>query len=174
MRSNHDDGFTLVEILVTMAIIAVIAALAIPGLLRSRASANEASAIASVRAINGAEAAYAASCGGGGYAATLAALGLAPPGGIPFVENDIQAGSKSGYLLALSAEAGSNVVLPAASTCNSAATDTVTDYHTSAVPISPGFTGQRSFASNQQGAIYQDLTGAAIANPVPPGTTPLD
>src|SRR5258706_16157260 len=60
----------------------------VPGLLRARQSGNEASAIGSVRAINSAEATYAASCGGGGYAQTLTVLGLAPAGGVPFLSPD--------------------------------------------------------------------------------------
>jgi type IV pilus assembly protein PilA len=170
---TKSDGFTLIELLVVIAILGILAAMAYSSLNRARMAANEASAISSVRAVSEGEATYAASCGAGGYAQNLVDLGTAPAGSAPFIPADLAAGAKSGYDFVLSALNGSTMVLAGADTCNGSSADAMDGYHVGSVPSTVGLSGQRSFASDTSRTIYQDVSGAAIANPIPAGTQPV-
>jgi prepilin-type N-terminal cleavage/methylation domain-containing protein len=169
---RKDAGFTLIELMLVVAIITCIAAIAVPGLMRARLAANHASAIGSMRTISGAQATFSASCGGGGYAVDLADLGLAPlAGGTGFVPGDIASAfpggtPKSGYEFTVAPVAGA-VVLPAAETCNGSTNDTETEFFANGDPISPS-SGTRFFGTDQSGHIRQgDATIADITDGIP-------
>jgi prepilin-type N-terminal cleavage/methylation domain-containing protein len=154
---KKQKGFSLIELLIVVAIILIIAAIAIPNLMRSRMAANESSAVGSVRTINTSEVTYAAQFPDTGYAATLNNLGGAtaactPPaiatvGAACLIDQNLTVApyTKSGYTF--TAKGGAT-----AGTINNV-------YTVTGLPVQAGSTGNRGFYSDQSGVIRYSLDG---------------
>ena len=152
---NKQKGFSLIELLIVVAIILIIAAIAIPNLLRSRMAANEASAVGSIRTINTACVTY-SSTYGTGFPAALANLAPANPAtaaAADLIDQVLAGGQKSGYAFAYVAGAAVGGVVPT--------------YTLNADPISPGTTGQRHFFTDQSGVIRFDPGAVATVASLP-------
>jgi prepilin-type N-terminal cleavage/methylation domain-containing protein len=151
---KKQKGFSLIELLIVVAIILIIAAIAIPSLIRSKISANEASAVASLRVINTAQVTY-YSAYALGYGALInlstPAAGCAAPTALAacLLDANLSAGTKSGYTYTSVAAGGAGTTASPNPVFNS-----------TAVPVVPGQSGQDSFCSDESGVIRRDITGA--------------
>ena len=152
---RKQKGFSLIELLIVVAIILIIAAIAIPNLLRARIAANESSAVASVRTLNTAQISYNSAYPTVGFAGSLSALSVnasncAPPDstGACLIDQQLSSGTKSGYSFLLTGVSGT----PAST------------YQVVATPITANTTGVRSFCSVSDAVVrYSSTTLSARA-----------
>lgn len=157
-------GFTLIELLIVLAIVGIVASIAVPGLIRARMRANEASAISSLQAVQTAQVVFRTICGHDrDFASSLPQLGAA--GNLPPDLGGALTVVKSGYLVTLT------VVVPGS--LNDRCTDqpTAEQWYVDAVPVTPGGTGSKGFATSQGESIWQDSSGAPPPLPFEPTAT---
>lgn len=174
MANNpRERGFTVIELLIVVAIISIVAALAIAGLLRAKMAANEASAVGSLRAINSAQHVYATSCANGFYASSLPILYSPPSGGASFISPDLGIAAtvmKSGFVITVARATDGATGVTAACNPLGVAGDLTTAYYATANPASMT-SGTRHLWTSRAGTIYADSQNAinhTEGNSVPP------
>jgi type IV pilus assembly protein PilA len=164
-RVGACEGFTLLELIFICAVIALLSAIAIPTVFRSRLAANETSVLGTLHGVHTAQLTYSLTCGFGNFAESFPTLG----GPSEFLPPDMTTGPaprKSGYTYTLQpGPSGPSIFTD----CNGAAM--ATEYYLTAEPLAIGETGNRGFASNQAHTIWQDMTGVAPAEPFVAGGT---
>jgi type IV pilus assembly protein PilA len=156
-QRHRDFGFTLIELLIVMSIMLIIMAFAVPQMLKVKKTADQDSAIQTLRTVGSAEASFNSDYPGTGYACPLAALGGDPKSGAPsataaqLIDPQLAAsGQKSGYTFTI--------------TCGTKVTvnnqDMYTSYTLTGVPQTVGKTGDRGYCSDENDIIKFDPTGA--------------
>jgi type IV pilus assembly protein PilA len=166
---RRNRGFTLLELLIVVTIILIIAAIAIPNLMRSKMLADEASAVGSLRTLVTAATTYSATYNNG-YPPTLAAMGPPAGGGSAascdnanLIDSVLASGNKAGYVFTYT---GANPIAAAAQGCSNPGFNT---YTINADPVTRGQTGQRSFFTDPSATIRQNTSQPATATDPPIG-----
>jgi type II secretory pathway pseudopilin PulG len=163
---DRSDGMTIIELVIIIAIMLVLATIAMRAVFRTRLSANEASAVATLRIIAGAQLHYSIACGSGGFAPSLGRLGIPVPGGDKaFLDASLAQDPnviKTGYRFETKPGAGAR---PLTRDCHGLQTQSA--FYTSAVPLSDE-QGTRSFALNQGAQVWVSGTVAPPREPFGP------
>jgi prepilin-type N-terminal cleavage/methylation domain-containing protein len=155
IRWNRSDGFTLLELLVVICIVAVLSAIAVAGYRHARASSGEAVAAAALHTINQAQFAFAQSCGDQRYSPTLTGLGTPmPTTGRAFISPDMVGDPvvKSGYRFTMAGTA----VTDGPQSCIGLVP--VVSYQVTADPVIPGVSGNLFFGTNTDKVVYSDTS----------------
>ena len=153
------NGFSLIELLIVVAIILIIAAIAIPNLLKSRMAANESSAVGSVRTLNTAQVTYQNGCPATGFANGIAVLntGGGCAAGIGIIDNVLSTGTKSGYTFAVVSPGSTGGAIG-------------TTYDTNAAPVTRR--SRRASRRSTRLSPHETTAGAPPAPPNRPSTAP--
>ena len=162
MRLNR-KGFTLVEIMIVVAIIALLAAIAIPNLLRARVNANHTAAATTVKSINTAAQSFAGANSALGYPVNFAAMttpAVGPPYIDPTTDTTTTTNPRQGYLFTYSLDLGGGVV-----------GNQGTRFHVFAAPNVFGTTGINHYFCDESGAVYYISPAAATADPAMQATS---
>ncbi len=155
---KHQKGFSLIELLIVVAIILIIAAIAIPNLLRSRMAANEASAVGSLRTIDTAEMTFTTTYPDIGYANLASLGGAAGACATPTGATSTSACLIDDVLANVAVKSGYNFTTAAGTTVPAVT------YTSTALPSVVGSSGQRAFCSDQSGVIRYNAGGTACTN----------
>jgi type IV pilus assembly protein PilA len=158
-RAGCQRGFSLIELLIVVAIIIIIVTVAMPNLTKTKIQPNEASALQSIKTIIYAENQFSQQYPDLGYTCNLAALGPPARGSAStsaaagLIPGDLSTGTKSGYTFKLSG----------CTTASGSTSSAANSYQLTAVPISPGKSGQKAFCTDDSGQIHYDNDGNEAA-----------
>jgi prepilin-type N-terminal cleavage/methylation domain-containing protein len=166
-RLTAASGFTIIEILIVIALVGIVSSLAVIGTRQARVRGAETAAVSALRTINQAQFAFMQSCGNQAYAPTFVSLATPPPGSQSgYLSPDLTQSDplqKSGYIFYMG-----GTVDPDKTACTGVMP--LTSYQVTADPLNPGHTGIRFFGSNSDRVVFGDI--ATYTGNMPESGTP--